>query len=1017
MMRIPEFRILISWIGRRMLAPARTLAVLACVLWAGSAWAGTFGKVVPIGGHASDIALDEARGVLYVANYSANRVEVMDLATNTVPRSINVTLPNSLTLSPDGQFLVVSTYGNFASPGQAVNGLTVINLNNNTKQNYSLGSAPLAVAFGADGQCLVVTSTDLALFDPQSGLLQVISSFQALASKTLPQTGPAFPPNITESAIGVSRDGLKIYGTTEALGFIWDVERHEILGFPTKGAEPPLGPRSVSVSDDGSYFAFGWAVWDARGRFVADFPNVTGDFNVGSYVVDSASNTIYAQIPEAIPVGPAGPVLQVLDADNLSIREYLKLPENLAGRSLLTLDRQTVYAISDSGVTILPVGALNQQKRLSVNYEDLVFRGNFCDHAATAQELVISDPGGGHTDFSLSTTTTGVTISPESGVTPAVIHVTVDPTTFQNQKGTTIAQIDIASTGAVNVPTPVRLLINNREPDQRGSFVSVPGKLVDILADPGRDRFYVLRQDKGQVLVFNGSNNTQIATLRTNAGPTQMAITRDARYLLVAHDRAWNINVYDLESLEPRAPIRMPYAHYPLQVAVSNRAILAVSDNRQVGKGYNTIDRVDFASRTAQEMPSLGPWENKFESFVGLTSSPNGASIFAASADGRTLVYSANADTFTVYRQDFEKLSGAMGASNTDQYVVDNHLLNASLVQTRTLDSAGTSSGFAFADDLGLFSSTPDATAPGVITRVNLSTGSEIRPTRVVESPLTPAADDSNLKERINPFTHTLAPLLSRNVIISLTQSGFTVLPWNYDAAVAIPQLSRVVNSADHEKPVAPGGLITVEGTDLSPVNLATTQIPLPTALGDSCLTVNGTIIPLVFVSSTQINAQLPFDVDGNAQMVLRTPGGVSDNLNFTISANAPAVFRTGVAGPDSDIPVVVRAVNNTIVTLSNPVHKGDDLTIYATGLGRTNPIVDAGLPGPSDDLALAVVEPSVFLGNVGLPVTYAGLAPGQVGVYQINVKVPSTVPSGLQVVMTIVQGNGKTSLAVRVVE
>src|SRR6266550_2244615 len=86
-------------------------------LLAGSALAGTFGKVVSIGGHASDLALDEGRGVLYVANFTANRIEVMSLADNTVQRSINVApQPSSLALSPDGRYLVVVHYGNFAPP-------------------------------------------------------------------------------------------------------------------------------------------------------------------------------------------------------------------------------------------------------------------------------------------------------------------------------------------------------------------------------------------------------------------------------------------------------------------------------------------------------------------------------------------------------------------------------------------------------------------------------------------------------------------------------------------------------------------------------------------------------------------------------------------------------------------------------------------------------------------------------------------------------------------------------------
>ena len=60
------------------------LATLFAVLPGYSAKAATFGKVVSIGGHASDVALDEPRGVLYVANFTANRIEVVSLATKTV---------------------------------------------------------------------------------------------------------------------------------------------------------------------------------------------------------------------------------------------------------------------------------------------------------------------------------------------------------------------------------------------------------------------------------------------------------------------------------------------------------------------------------------------------------------------------------------------------------------------------------------------------------------------------------------------------------------------------------------------------------------------------------------------------------------------------------------------------------------------------------------------------------------------------------------------------------------------
>src|ERR1035437_6412638 len=75
--------------------------------------AATFGTVVPIGGHASDIALDESRGVLYIANFTANRIEVMSTADYSIHTSMNVApQPGALSLSPDSKFLLVVHFGN-----------------------------------------------------------------------------------------------------------------------------------------------------------------------------------------------------------------------------------------------------------------------------------------------------------------------------------------------------------------------------------------------------------------------------------------------------------------------------------------------------------------------------------------------------------------------------------------------------------------------------------------------------------------------------------------------------------------------------------------------------------------------------------------------------------------------------------------------------------------------------------------------------------------------------------------
>jgi uncharacterized protein (TIGR03437 family) len=733
-----------------------------------------------------------------------------------------------------------------------------------------------------------------------------------------------------------------------------------------------------------------------------------GLLHVGSHAIDSARGLIYAQIPEggSSELGP--PVLLVVDADNLAVRERLNLPENLAGKSALASDGSVMYSVSDSGLMALPVGSIEKARRIAIAEEDLIFRSNFCNPATATQEIEVTDPSGAATDFVLTASIPGIAISPASGRTPAVVRVSVDLAAFRNRKGTVTAEIAVRSAGAVNIPPPIRVLINSREPDQRGTVVHVPGKLVDILADPARDRFFILRQDKNQVLVFEGGGYTQVATLRTGNTPTQMAITFDRRYLLVGNDNSQIANVYDLQTLEQGPPIRVPRGHYPRSLAASGRSILAAV--RSAISPEHKIDRVDLPSRTAVELPSLGAWENNVDADTMLVASGNGGSILAAQANGGILLYNSGADAFTVWRKDFAALSGAYAASSHDRFVVGNHLLNSSLVPLQNFETAtGVSSGFAFVDQHGLRTTAPDEASPGVIARVDMETREVLRPTRMAEAP--------PLGRPGAAFTRTLAPLANRNAIVSLTASGFTVLPWSYEAAVAPPKIDRIVNAADFTKAVAPGSLISVLGHDLSPVNLATKEMPLPTALGESCLTANGAPAPMLFVSPTQVNAQLPYFLDGNVTLTLHTPGGVSDNFTLNMTPTAPGVFRTVLEQTGAEVATVVRAKNNLPVTASNPVHRGDAIVIYATGLGRTWPAVEAGMPAPFEPLAVAETPPEVELGGVGLPVLYAGLTPGCAGIYQINAQVPSRVPVGMSIPLIVRQGGASTSLTVRVVE
>jgi len=993
--------------------------------FAASCWGATFGTVVSIGGQASDLALDQARGVLYISNFTANQIDVMSLSNNTIQTSINVAAqPSALALSPDDHWLVVCHYGNAAPPASSSNALTIIDLTSNNQQVFSLGSPPLGVAFGADGMALVVTSTDFLLLDPVSGTTTELSTIAGVAANTLPQPVATFPTQIVAASVAASGDGLTIAGFGDTLIFLYDVTTRSLsAGLYT--ASPPLGPRAVSVSQDGSSFTTGWALKDRSFYNISQFNNPSGALNVGTTAIDQAHGVIYAQIPPGVSATSSGgtttttpPTMQIVASDNLTVLNQLNLPENFAGKSVLSSDGSILYGVSDSGVMVLPVGALSQSQQVTASQQDMVFRGNFCNRAVASQALTIVNPGGGNTPFTITSNTTGLNVSPNSGVTPATVTVTVDPNTFANQQGTVTASLQIQSGAAVNVINPVRVLINSQQPSQRGAFVDVPGTLVDILPDPTQNRFYVLRQDQNQVQVYDGTNNTLIATLRTGNTPKGMAITFDQRYLLVGCDNSHYVNVFDLQTLQPTLPVRMFNGDYVQSLAASSNAILAVT--RNASGGNPTVHQIDLGTRSSSRLPSLGTFQNQVALNSVMVASSNGASIFMAGSDGTVFLYNANSNSFSASRQDVKSLSGAYAASNYNQYIVGNTLLDSSLVPISQLSTGGgTSSGFAFVDQTGYFTTAAapggggQSSAPGTIMQVNVAnpSGTASLATGMVEAPL--------LGTTGSVFTRTIAPLYGRNAIVNLTVSGFTVLPWTYAAAVAPPVLSSVLNAGDSSTNIAPGGLISIYGSQLSPVNMATSEIPLPTALANSCITVNGEPVPILFVSSNQINAQMPFEAIGDVTLILRTPGGVSNNFNLQVLPAAPGVFMSGDAGPESNLPTIVRSDDGLLVTDSHPIHKNGNeyVVIYLTGLGQTNPAVGDGLPAPSSPLAIALNVPSVSIGGVQIPVAYYGLTPGEVGVYQINAKVPNNIPTGLSIPLTISQGSVTTSIPVRVVD
>jgi len=176
---------------------------------------------------------------------------------------------------------------------------------------------------------------------------------------------------------------------------------------------------------------------------------------------------------------------------------------------------------------------------------------------------------------------------------------------------------------------------------------------------------------------------------------------------------------------------------------------------------------------------------------------------------------------------------------------------------------------------------------------------------------------------------------------------------------------------------------------------------------------IGNTALPLDYVGPSQVNALLPFSLTPNApvSLTVERAGTVSVPISVTIADVGPAIFATNGAGTGQGAVVIASsgflAAPVGAFPGSQPVARNDYLAIYCTGLGAVNNTPADGAPAPSTDpLATTLATPTVTIGGVPATVLYSGLAPGLVGLYQVNVQVPANAPTGNAVNLAITVGS-----------
>ena len=246
-------------------------------------------------------------------------------------------------------------------------------------------------------------------------------------------------------------------------------------------------------------------------------------------------------------------------------------------------------------------------------------------------------------------------------------------------------------------------------------------------------------------------------------------------------------------------------------------------------------------------------------------------------------------------------------------------------------------------------------------------------------------------------FPVTVGPDLTFNGSSDAFVAKIAILP-------TLPANS-VVNGAsfrpatDPNGAIAPGAIVAIFGTDLASDTLVATEVPLPTTLGDTSVTFNDIPAPLFFVSSVQINAQVPFELmTGAGTVSVQVTRGTesTEAQPIAITAVSPGVFTLNQQGTGAG--AILHADDFQPVSESAPPRPGEFLLIFCTGLGPVQPEVQSGQIAPSaEPLARTLSTPLVNIAGLPALVTFSGLAPGFVGLYQVNVQVPAGVPAGTQ--------------------
>jgi uncharacterized protein (TIGR03437 family) len=215
-----------------------------------------------------------------------------------------------------------------------------------------------------------------------------------------------------------------------------------------------------------------------------------------------------------------------------------------------------------------------------------------------------------------------------------------------------------------------------------------------------------------------------------------------------------------------------------------------------------------------------------------------------------------------------------------------------------------------------------------------------------------------------------------------------------YAAAAPTPQIAASGLSAlgGASQPLSPGGLATISGSGLGTAGQAQ-NAPLPRVLNGTFVSVDGVRAPLETTASGSIEFQVPADTSlGPVGVVVSNNGDLSATVDTNIAAAGPVILA-------------VTHADGTPVSAAVMAVPGETLSIYATGLGAVNGNLPIGAAAPGDATLTTLATPQALIDGAPMTVTFSGLSPGFIGLYQVNAVVPTPATSATQPKFTLSDG------------